>query len=439
VTDRFDRIGLIARRRDRPGWLGSPSTRRADLVLNTDLLPTIAASYGWRVPSGLAGRPFRVTAVRSGYGAVSPAALQRDHDDLLALARVQNLLGGLPSLQLLLVGAGAWALTARKPGLLKASTTAIVALPLGMLVLPPLLPRSVWASVVALAAFVCASVALSRLAAARGRDWSAGCCFALAGLLAADLLTGSRLLQQAWMSYSVVEGARFYGIGNEYMGAAIGALCILLAASAPRCSGGVPGAAGERRSLYLALPLGMLLVVAMGAPQWGAKVGAIPSAGAAIGIAALVRARGGVRIRDVALLALVIVLLFGAAALFDLSRSAGSRSHLALALTGGGGGPAQVLARKLRMEGGLLLHSPWSATLLACCAGIVWICRRIPALRARHDVRVAVSGCATGACVSLSLNDAGVLAATLILLFGWAFVADRAGREMQNPIGELQP
>jgi hypothetical protein len=419
--NRFDRIGLVARRSARPGWLGSPSTRRPDLALDTDLLPTIAASYGWRVPSGLTGRPFRVSATNGRRQAVSPEALVSEHDDLVALAHVQNTLGGLPSIQLLLVGIGAWALATRRPGVLRASAAAIVALPLGMFILPPLLPGSVWYCAPALVLFAAACVALSRPASARGRSWIAGCSLALAVALVVDLVTGSRLLQQAWMSYSVVEGARFYGIGNEYMGAAIGAICILTAAGGER-----------RRNLpALAILLGAMLIVAMGAPSWGAKVGAIPSAGAALGIAALVRTRGGVRGRDVAALALAIALLFGAAALFDLSRAAGSRSHLALALTGGGGSPGQVLARKLAMEGGLLLRSPWSGTLLACCACIVWLRRRMPAVRKCDGVRVAVAGCAAGACVSLALNDAGLLAATLIMLFGWAFVADCAGRQMQ--------
>ena len=67
----------------------------------------------------------------------------------------------------------------------------------------------------------------SRLPAAGGPPLFRLLCGLLLLFLLLDLATGSRLLQSAWMSYSVVEGARFYGIGNEYMGVAIGVACVL--------------------------------------------------------------------------------------------------------------------------------------------------------------------------------------------------------------------
>ena len=51
----------------------------------------------------------------------------------------------------------------------------------------------------------------------------------IAGSLLIDMLTGSHLMQRNLLGYSAIEGARYYGIGNEAMGVLIGALLVLAA------------------------------------------------------------------------------------------------------------------------------------------------------------------------------------------------------------------
>nr|WP_244262676.1 hypothetical protein [Thermoanaerobacter siderophilus] len=53
--------------------------------------------------------------------------------------------------------------------------------------------------------------------------------YAIIGLITSlvlliDLVTGQYLLKNSFLSYDVIGGARFYGIGNEYMGVLIGAV-----------------------------------------------------------------------------------------------------------------------------------------------------------------------------------------------------------------------
>src|SRR5205085_2610778 len=150
----------------------------------------------------------------------------------------------------------------------------------------------------------------------------------------------------------------------------------------------------------------------MGAPSMGAKVGAIPSAGIAVGVGLIALLRGRVRSRDVALVVLAALALLAAASLFDLARSPGSRTHLAVALTGGGGGPLEIARRKLSMEGYLLLHSPWSATLLASTAGIAWLMKRSPTLATHRGVTVCIAALTAGSIAAVLCNDSGVVAAS---------------------------
>jgi hypothetical protein len=164
-----------------------------------------------------------------------------------------------------------------------------------------------------------------------------------------------------------------------------------------------------------------------GAPQFGAKAGAIPSAGIAFGVLLLMWKRGGLRVRDVILLLIAAGLLLGAFAWLDLRRAAAQQTHLARAFAGAGGDTLWGIAqRKLTLEGYLLLHSPWSATLAVCAFGLWWLCRAHPALLSPDDTepktrRAVLAGLVAGAVASLLCNDSGVTAAALILLYGWAW------------------
>lgn len=469
------------------GRLDSPSTRRPGLVVNTDLTATVADWLQQPLPSGAVGRPIQSVAV-----ADAPPASERlaaAHADWVRRAELQNALGGLPTVQCLLVVCGL--LTLRHPRWRRIRigiAIAIVALPLGMLALPIFNPPGQAGAATLLLLFValCVGIAWRNLQGSE-RVFTA-LCAALLALIGLDLLTGLHLLHNAWMSYSALDGSRYYGIGNEYMGAVIGAACVLFSRgswsvergsrSGDRESPAVPpqteGSRGiaptdepatpapatqaeesqafttnhdprttdhEPRSTnhalfpFLLLFMGLLLV--MGAPALGAKVGAIPSAGIAFAVALLTAYRGRLILRDLlVILAVPVVLLLGAA----LLDAHGGQSHFIRALTGEGGGSLlSVLHRKALMERHLLRHSPWSLTLLACICALLWIrttrWRRLFVSPKGPAARAAFAGIVTGAFASLLFNDAGVLAATMVLLYGcaWALLSASSRRETAQP------
>ncbi|HZT42584.1 MAG TPA: hypothetical protein VFA07_10500 [Chthonomonadaceae bacterium] len=408
VTEPEDRLSpiLLEGADIAPGILTSTSTRRHGLALNTDFLPTVARFLGLPLPREATGRPLVSSPVPT--GALSPERLRAEHDNLLRIARQQNALGGLPTVQMVLVLLSLVALLYRRvPIAARMIGIGIVALPLGMLILPVLAPGSVWAAAALLAGFTVLIAILGGRDARAARWTFFALCATLVALTLADLLTGTHLLQQAWMSYSVVEGARFYGIGNEYMGAVIGAACAL-----------IPLVEKKKRIALLAA-LFLALVLAMGFP--GAKVGAIPSAGAAFGAALLVLWRGRLRARDVALVLLGVGLLLAAMAALDLRHAAGAQTHLARALTGAGGDTLWGIARrKLALEGYLFLHSPWSATMVVSAGALWWLRRKQPERFSGIAQEAVLAGLVCGAVASLLCNDSGVTAAALILLYGWS-------------------
>lgn len=447
VGERTDRIAPflmwgagIAR-----GSVRSASTRRSCLVVNTDFLPTVLSLLRLPTPPQLAGRPIMPTPGE----AQTPEALRARHDALVRTARLQAVLGGLPSVQLLLTLFGFACLRAPRLRVCAAPCgVLIVALPLGMLVLPPFAPQSIAGAAASLAIWAAAGVAFA-LAASRnpGRQTLLfqGICAALFTVIFFDLLTGSHLLARAWMSYSVMEGARFYGVGNEYMGATIGAGLVMLAPIMTWRKRALPGGA----LLEAALACSMTLVLS--APGFGAKVGALPSAGGAFGALLLAACRDRAGRRGRLLLLLLGAAAFALLALSDLRHAPGTQTHLARALLGAGGDSiAGIVRRKLEMEGYLLLHSPWTLTLLAAAAALVAAkalqpeAKDLEAGEARcvSDERIVREaalrqGLLAGALLSLLCNDAGVLAAALILLYGWAWAllqsASRPDRAAGRP------
>ncbi len=420
---------------EKPGTLFTASTRRPGLVLNTDVLATFAERLVLPLPPGATGRPFHSDRLpdspfRPTRTAPSAPSLAAHYDEWMRVARLQNAPGGLPSLQMLLPLLGTVLLllsTRVKPEtrsrlhrIIGAIAVLVITLPLGMLVLPLLRPSAPWMAELLLALLM---LAIGLFSAARPKAVFALfrlLCRLLLFVLLVDLVSGTPLLQAAWMSYSVVEGARFYGIGNEYMGVAIGAACVLF---------GLSGA--QERSLLLPprpreglafAVLFLALTLEMGV--FGAKVGAIPSAGAAFGVTLLVWRRGRLGLKEIGGVLLLTAVGLGLLAAFDARHATGDQTHFIRALTGAGGGSLpEILLRKLQIEGWLLLHSAWSATLVVAAAALAWIRHVSPGPFASRRRHAALAGIGVGAVACLLCNDSGLTAAALLLLYGWAWAA----------------
>ncbi len=335
---------------------------------------------------------------------------------------------------LLVLGLAAmkWRPSSRPSALLRATIgAAIVSLPLGMLVLGTLHPSTIASAALSLLAFTLLSVAAAIWRRGRPSSVVMTLSGALVLLICADLATGCRMLQSGWMSYSATDGSRFYGIGNEYMGAVIGAIIVLFSCfkaqrivSAAGPSGDlatVPTEQGPASSAYFLLFTVMTLLMA--APFAGAKAGAIPSAAAPIAVMMMMDRRGRIRPVDMVVAVAAIVFVLAATAMLDMH---GSQSHLIRSVTGqGGDGILMVIRRKLGMELRLFRHSPWTFTLLIGASALALIHRQTAKFRYREVIttRTIFTGLWWGASAALLCNDAGVLAAAMIMLYGcaWAF------------------
>ncbi len=234
----------------------------------------------------------------------------------------------------------------------------------------------------------------------------------------ADVLTGGYLMSQAALSYDMVVGGRFYGIGNEYMGIVIGA-AILGASCLLQLK------PGHKTSLVLFCGLIFAgLIFFFAAPTIGSKAGGAITATVGFSVAIYRYLHFKVSLRSVmvllgALCSGVVIL-----AIFNYIFPVGEQSHIGRAFgdlfEGNFGAIWQMILRKATANYYLFQHSPFRTVLLLQL--MVWgaiyyrrhnclivLDRELPYLRA------GMAAMFWGAVAAILLNDSGVIGAPLLL------------------------
>lgn len=224
-----------------------------------------------------------------------------------------------------------------------------------------------------------------------------------------DAFFGQPLVKFSLFSSYPLQGLRFYGIGNEYMGVLIG-LALLW--------------------VFLArlLPLGAGLVFVgtafvLGYPRLGANAGGLVAAVTAFGCGWMVLRGRRVTWWAAALWAVGgLAAAFGFAAL-ERALHGGETSHLGGALQAAGergyGYLLEIVARKLLMNARILLHPALLATVVGLAAVALLARGR---LRARVEAAFvqnpdwarALPAFGYGALAAFLFNDSGVVAAAFL-------------------------
>ncbi|MGB9780049.1 hypothetical protein [Caldanaerobacter sp.] len=236
--------------------------------------------------------------------------------------------------------------------------------------------------------------------------------------LVIDLVTGQYLLKNSLLSYDVIAGARFYGIGNEYMGVLIGATLCFAAFLFERFS--------KRWALFMISALYILVLFLMASPSFGAKVGGAITGFAVFSVSILLFK--GIKVdwkRVIAIVLSIVVILLG---LFyvDYLKPFSYQTHMgqtfALVKSHGIGALFQIFARKLLMNYKLIKNSIWSRDLAVFFAllGVLAVAKKevLKEIFKKHPhiLKSSISAL-IGAIVALAFNDAGVIAASTMTVF----------------------
>jgi hypothetical protein len=408
------------------GLLTASSTRRPGVVVITDLTTTVAGWLGQAVPAGTVGARIGTTG-RGGLAATVRGMVDRDTAEqvwlatrdwfLIGYAIVDALLFAVPTL--LFWGSDPERRRRRAQSWRLAGTLA-AAVPLGSFLANSVpwwgLAHPAW-WLYGLTAGWTLVVAAAALAGPWRRDvlGQAGMiCLATLLVLAVDVMSGSRLQLEAPFGLSLLVSGRYYGIGNDVLG-----IYCVSALVATAWLGGLAAAGRSARPYLVVAPaaVGVLAVVALGWPGFGAKVGGTIALVPCLVLLAVWLAGARVRWGWVAPVALSGLALFAAFAVFSYYFPAVGVSDMGTfagnVLRGQGG---DVVARKVGSNVGTLTSNDvgWLIPVLVVAAGVaLW---RPAALRLRTLAKAFEAAPLVRVTLWLSW---------LVLVIGW--IADDSG------------
>ena len=402
------------------GLLTSGSTRIPGVITNTDIAPSVLTMLSVPTPRSLVGRAI-VTSPSD-----SPVdALLRLNQRASVQALGQPVLRQVMTATIVLVGVVTvlWLII---PIPQRKKLWPLILLP--PTAAPALLLQAMWPTPshseawLRLMILAVGMIGLASLIGQRRSNALMILSLALVGLVTVDLVTGGTLEKNSLMGYSIVEGARYYGLGNELMGAFLGAILVGL--------GFLFGASkASSKAIQIALVLGLAFsVIIDGAPMLGADYGGALAMALAFGTALAVSGSKPFRLRRLAGIVLAAGILIAGLAVLDSLRGQAHESHLGRAIQlVGSGGQAQVgmlIKRKLLMNLFLIRVSVWSRVLAAygISLGLVLYVgdRKIGPLP--MHLRITLTGVISGTLAALIFNDSGIVAAATCFVYGWSLL-----------------
>jgi hypothetical protein len=400
------------------GTLRSTSTRQVGLVQLSDLTPTILEQLRIARPSSLGGTPLQFTP--SGGNSVQSAGqrlgalldLDESSHEVNGLVEPFFYAFALLQLVLYLVAAVLWrrgwgaaprpvsgtgsapepAATPRRRQLLVFTRrAAIVAatIPVSTF-LANLLPwwRFPWPLLSVVASVAVFSAAISMLAL-RG-PWRRPLFGPLAvvtvstiAVLAADMMTGSRLQLSSLMGLQPVVGGRFYGMGNVTFALfATATLMLCIAVGSHFVAVRQP-----RMALVSVAAIGIVALIVDASPSWGSDFGGPPALLPALILLILAIMQIGLTWRRLLVVGVATALFVLVVGLLDWLRPPESRSHLGrFVQTAIDGGASDVIARKLDQNMSLLFGNPVSLLVPVGLVAVAYLLAR-PGSRAAGGLR----------------------------------------------------
>ena len=406
------------------GTLISPSTRRPGVVTLGDVAPTILAFFGIKPGVDMVGRPMQSIS-----GPNAAEALVTMNAQASAQAQRQVIMRGASVAQSVIVVlvVAAILLTGSLPIKKLAAwlVPSVAALPLVMLLMPLVNCSGMVGSAALLIAGTLAILGLCALifrSPSRAFVWL---CAIDVIVIMVDLLRGAPLMVASIASYNIVEGARYYGIGNELMGTMLGATVVGVGMAL------AGGRIGSRLAGWIAATIFGIALFFVAAPGLGAKVGGALAMTPAMATALLARRGWRPSARGVALVLLLTVVAVGSMFAADALRGGVAQSHagrtVGMLADGDAAGILDIFQRKLALNFMLVSNSVWSRLLGLCVAGsavlLWWGKHRCGSGFLDREESAAALGCLVGTIGAFIFNDSGVVAGATCSVFLWALLA----------------
>lgn len=233
-----------------------------------------------------------------------------------------------------------------------------------------------------------------------------------------DLFFGPYLLGRSLLGYDPIIGARFYGIGNEYMGILIGSSVMGTLALWDRY---------REASLFLpSLIFFLIIILFLGLPFLGANLGGTFSAIFVFSLTLLILKRSALTMKGMALSFGITFLLLAILLLLESILNTSLKSHIGqtidLLREEGVLELARIIMRKLGMNLKLMRWTIWTRVLLSFTLFLVIFFNQPyglmeKTLRDHPHLGIGLKTAVLGSIVTMVVNDSGVVAMATLLFF----------------------
>lgn len=396
--------------------LYSPTTRRNGIVANIDLAPTMIRLLGASVPTRMDGQPMVVAsgdAETFWSGLEQVVTVYKLRPFVIYAYALYQVMVLMIALGLLISKKG------KHPAMLQVALLASALTPT-LFLLFALVPTtfsfgmflSLWAGVAFLAAVLLKKLPTVPLFLILGLSGSVP--------VVLDGLLGGRLIRQSFLGHDPIIGARYYGIGNEYMGVVLGAAILAVAAYLEWRQ-----PAGRRPKVGAAF-LFVGLVLYFASPFLGTNAGGALAASVGLGVAYARFFYTHWNLRSWLAFASIgfagLVLLF----IMNVFLDGNAPSHIGRAfnhlLSGDVAAIFDIVTRKLSTNIRLIKGSLWGKvffiSLLAMTVLIIQPMRGVRWLRTRYPYLFhGFTAILITAISALVVNDSGIVSAATAIVY----------------------
>lgn len=398
------------------GVLTSDTTRREGVIGNVDIAPSIVEYLGAKTEV-MTGRSLTFIPKVDNYQYIMErneqiVATSKNRFPVLSAFAVFEIFVSITALILILIQEK---LHPKLVGTFKDVLLSTMTVPFVLLIMPLFIKTSVLMSFVVLILTTVGITYIVKIICSNKLDrviiLSA---LTTIGLLV-DIATNSNLIKNSLLGYDPIIGARYYGLGNEYMGVLIGATIVWATAMTDRF----------KISRIWAAIIFTVTILIIGYPSLGANVGGTITAVAAFLLVALRIFNIKIRFKSLSLIGTAVILVVSIMAYVDI-KLMGSKSHLAGAIqqimTAGPGIVFLIIKRKIAMNLKLIGVTIWSKVLISTILilGVLFY-RPIGTIykltKTYPNLSIGWTGIVAACVVGFIVNDSGVVAAATATIF----------------------
>ena len=293
---------------------------------------------------------------------------------------------------------------------------AIMTVPFTLLLLPLLGPLSIYMNIIAVILITFIIVLSLMILLNNDIDRFMTISLISAFALIFDLLTNSHLMKNSILGYDVIEGARYYGIGNEYMGVLIGSSIMGLMTLIEKYK-------TKTVKIFSILTL-IFIFFLMVLPQYGAKVGGFITGFMAFGTIILLLL--GLKINKKTFSFMFIIMIISLFSMFVISMFLGTTTHMAqtalIVKHEGINALIEIFTRKLQMEFKLMRYTIWSWVLIISILMLFILSYKPTGIlknifKNYTYIYYGFFGSVVGMLFALAFNDAGIVAAATTCIY----------------------